>query len=408
MRPRGLYNVRQMKAHTGALAVLQSGGPTQVINQSLAGVVHEAEHAQRFSAVLGAANGFEGLLQDSFSDLTYLAPRRWASVARAPGAALGSSRRKFTPEQVEQVLETLRRRGVRALVTIGGNDSAENALALGAAARQRRQELQVVAVPKTVDNDLPETDHCPGYGSAARFMALATLGVGRDTEAMQRDRPVALIEVMGRDAGWLAASSALGKREERDAPHLTCLPEQALDEEHFLSQIEGALSRYGFAVAVVSETLRDGAGPLGQAAGPEFVDPFGHAYYPSPAQYLARLVGQRLKVFPRVDKPGSIQRTFLGATSRVDSAEAFLAGAAAVRALLKGQSEQMVTLVRARSGTYHCGTGLTPLTRVAGKVRLLPSVYFDATQGLPTAAFSAYALPLLGAALPRLGRLPRL
>ena len=227
----------------------------------------------------------------------------------------------------------------------------------------------VVHVPKTIDNDLPITDHCPGYGSAARFVALATMGAGRDAEAMGEASPVTVIEVMGRDAGWLAASAALGKREEMDAPHYICLPEVPLDEDGFLARMEEAYRRWGFAVAVTSENARGQFGPLGGDRDPFFVDDFGHEYFEGPGRYLAQLLGRELRVRARFEKPGTIQRSLSACVSSTDAGEATLVGRAAVEYALEGHSDVMVTLVWQPGEGYACYTGLAPLEAVAGKVR---------------------------------------
>ena len=212
---------------------------------------------------------------------------------------------------------------------IGGNDSAETGHTLQTLAGEKGYDLSVVNVPKTIDNDLVLTDHCPGYGSAARFIALAAMGSGRDAEAMQGASPITIMEVMGRDAGWLPAGSALARRDERDAPHIICVPEVAVTEDEFLARVEDAYSRYGFCVAVISENVRDPDGlPLGGQDEPWFVDDFGHPYYDGPARYLAGRISQTLGVRARYEKPGTIQRSFIQAASESDLREAEMAGRA--------------------------------------------------------------------------------
>jgi 6-phosphofructokinase 1 len=373
-----------------------------VINRTLVGIVREATDRNAFSTILGAVHGFTGLLGERFVDLGRQSPSLLSSVARTPGAALGSARRKLGPEQARDAVETLHRHGVTSVVGIGGNDSAENLLLIEATAKASGRDLSVVAAPKTVDNDLPETDHCPGYGSAARFIALATMSAARDAEALAHDAPITVIEVMGRNAGWLAAAAGLAKREERDAPHLVCVPELPVDEDRFVAAIQGALSRWGFAVAVVGENVRGPKGPLGGDSTPDRVDEFGHPYHLSPARHLGRLTERRLGVRVRVEIPGTLQRTMT--VSRVDAEEAEAVGRAAVTAL-EGESGKMVTLVRESTSPYRWSTGMAPLASVAGKERRLPKSFMDASAGLPTSAFLEYARPLIGASLPRFGRL---
>ena len=390
---------------TANALVMQSGGPTPVINRSLAGVVSEAMCSDAFGEVYGARRGVEGLLAGELIPLTTVSDAQWRRVEATPGAALGSTRRKLRDDDLLAILEALVSHRVSACFIIGGNDSAETGHTLGLAARAAGYDLRVVNVPKTIDNDLVLTDHTPGYGSAARFVALATMGAGRDAESMGAAAPVTVIEVMGRDAGWLAAASVLGKREERDAPHVVCVPEAPVDEDGFVSGMEEALRRFGFAVAVVSDNVRDAEGPLGGDAAPWHVDDFGHAYYDSPARHLARLVSRRLGVRARHEAPGTIQRSLAACVSAVDAREAELVGRAAVRYALEDHTDQIVTLRRLDGLDYAVEAGLAPLAEVAGRVRRMPTELFDAATGLATDRFASYALPLIGGPLPEFGRL---
>ena len=384
--------------------VMQSGGPTPVLNRSLSGVVREAMGSGAFGEVYGARRGVEGLLAGELMPLGAVPDAHWRRVEATPGAALGSTRRKLTDDDLPAILETLSDRRVSACFIIGGNDSAETGHTLGRAARASGYDLRVVNVPKTIDNDLVLTDHTPGYGSAARFVALATMGAGRDAESMGAAAPVTVIEVMGRDAGWLAASSVLGKREERDAPHVVCVPEAPVDEEAFAAGLEEACRRFGFAVAVVSDNVRGPHGPLGGDE-PWHVDDFGNPYYDSPARHLARLVSRRLGVRARHEAPGTIQRSLAECVSEVDAREAELVGRAAVRYALEGHTGAIVTLRRVDGPGYAVDTGLAPLAEVAGRVRRLPPELFAVDTGLAADRFASYALPLIGGPLPEFGRL---
>ena len=261
----------------GNMLVMQSGGSTPVLNRSLFGIVSEAfERSQQ--GLLGAVRGVEGLLSGELVDLSRVSKARWRTIARSPGAALGSTRRTLKTDDTLRMLRVLTERRIRYCFIIGGNDSAETGRRMSVEATAAGLDLAVVNVPKTIDNDLVLTDHCPGYGSAARFVALATMGAGRDAEAMGVASPVTILEVMGRDAGWLAASAALAKRDERDAPHVICVPEESVDEDRFLGHVEEAYRRFGFAVAVVSENARGTEGVLGGQRDPWRVDEFGHPY----------------------------------------------------------------------------------------------------------------------------------
>jgi 6-phosphofructokinase 1 len=388
----------------GNLLVMQSGGCTPVLNRSLVGVVQQAQTQGLADGIFGAAHGLEGVLADKLVNLGKLSKAAWDRIARTPGAALGSTRHKLQAEEVETVLNRLESHEIRYLFTIGGNDSAETGLAVSRAARHAGYDLQVVNVPKTIDNDLVLTDHSPGYGSAARFVALATIGAGQDAQAMGPASPITLIEVMGRDTGWLAAAAALARQSEGDAPHLICVPEVPIEEDRFLGCIEDTYRKYGFAVAVIAENTRGIQGVLGDQSDPWFVDDFGHPYYDGPARYLAARVSQRLKVRARYEKPGTIQRSFMTAVSRTDADEAEMAGRAAVRYALEGHTDQIVTLVRELDQKYRCTTGLGSLEQVAGQVQTMPKEYLDPDSNFVTPAFLRYAQPLVGSALPRFGR----
>jgi 6-phosphofructokinase len=390
--------------NTNAL-VMQSGGCTPVLNRSLLGVVAEAQETRAFGQILGSVHGLEGISGGDFRDLGAISASTWTRIAQTPGAALGSTRRKLRPEEVPDLLQILSDSRIGFLFTIGGNDSAGTAHSLSQAARQAGYPLVVMNIPKTIDNDLVLTDHSPGYGSAARFVALATIGAGQDARAMGMASPITIIEVMGRDAGWLAASAALARREEADAPHLICLPEVPVDENRFVAAVEEAYRRHGFAVAVVAENTRGRAGVLGGQEEPWFVDDFGHPYYDGPARYLAGLVGRSLGVRVRYEKPGTIQRSFASAVSRVDAQEAELTSRAAVSFALSGHQDEMVTLVRGSGPKYSSTVGVAPLVQVAEGVKSMPKEYLDAENYWVTDSFLDYVKPLIGAPLPRFASL---
>ena len=384
--------------------VIQSGGSTAVLNRSLAGVVRTAARRPAFGRILGAARGIQGLVEGRFVELGGIPGSRWGAISRTPGGILGSTRTKLGPAEVEASLKQIEAMGIGYCFIIGGNDSAENGLTLAQAAQRAGLPLSVVNVPKTIDNDLLATDHSPGYGSAARFVALAAMGIGRDVETMGPAAPLAVLEVMGRDAGWLAAASVLGKSEERDAPHVVVVPEEPVVEDRFLGLVEDAYARYGTAVVVAAENARGEHGVLGSGE-PWYVDEFGHPYYEGAGRYLSELVGRRLGARVRYEKPGSIQRSLAETVSRTDALEAEMAGRAAVMYAEGGATDVMVTLEREPGDVYACRTGAAPLEEVAGGVKTLPSSMYDPASSMPTADFAAYAGPLIGGPLPRLERL---
>ena len=387
---------------------MQSGGCTNVLNRSLYGIASEFARAMPEGVLYGAPHGFEGMLEGGSIDLSAVSEAQWQAIANAPGAVIGSTRRKLRDGDVCPVFEYLDRHDIGYWFIIGGNDSAETGHTLQDMADSLGYDLAVVNAPKTIDNDLVLTDHCPGYGSAARFVALATMGAGRDAEAMRGASPITIIEVMGRDAGWLAAASALARRDERDAPHVICVPEIPVVADDFVARMEAAYAAYGFAVAVISENARgpDGAILGGQdaSASPAFVDDFGHAYYDGPARYLATRLSASLGVRVRVDKPGSIQRSFIPAASETDLREAEMVGRAAVVAARAGGRDIMITLERSDEGGYNCVAGEAPLDRVGGRVRTMPQSFLLPDEAFAAPEFIEYVKPLVGP-LPALGRL---
>jgi ATP-dependent phosphofructokinase / diphosphate-dependent phosphofructokinase len=390
-----------------ALVVGQSGGPTAVINRSLAGAIDAAlEAGDRIGPILGMRHGIEGLLVEDFVDLRRQPANFVDDLRNTPSSLLGSCRYRLHDDDLDRALDVLRRVGASLFVYIGGNDSADTTHRLAGAARDRGDDLCCIGVPKTVDNDLIETDHCPGYGSAARFLAVAAMEASRDTEAMRRSDPIKILEVAGRHAGWLAAATALGRRSEDEGPHLVYLPERPVDPARVVADVAAAHQAFGHVLVVVSENQPGSSGAvLGSGGRPHHVDAFGHAYYDSPAESLVRAIRAELGLRARWEKPGTAQRTSVALRSRSDADEAEAAGREAVRLALDGQTDLMVVLKRVEEDPYRCELGAAPLQRIANAQRLLPPEFIPAPEAGPTDAFRRYALPLLGDPLPRHARL---
>ena len=382
----------------GKLVVGQSGGPTQVVNSSLVGVIHEALAHGEVTGVYGMLRGIKGVLEDTFVDLARESEETLSLLRRTPGAALGTVRYKLKAADYERIVAVLRAHGVRFFCYIGGNDSMDTAHRVHLAAQEMGYDLRAIGVPKTVDNDLAYTDHCPGYGSAARFVALALRDTGRDTAAMGPSSPVKIVEIMGRNAGWLTAAAALGRQEAGDAPHLVYVPERPIDDERVVAQVARVVAEREHCVIALSE----GAVP---DAGMAEVDAFGHQMKGGVAEYLAGLIQKELGLKVRMDKPNYLQRSFSLCTSAVDAEEAYRAGRAAVQLAVEGQSDVMVTLERSAGEVYRCEMGTVPLDRVANAEKLLPAAYLHPDGHDVTLAFLDYARPLIGDPLPPLGRL---
>lgn len=339
-------------------------------------------------------------------DLTHLSSAELDRLKRTPSSALGSCRYKLKAEDPGRIAEVCRENGVEGLAYIGGNDSADTAAQIAAAAGDSGLALTVVGVPKTIDNDLPSTDHSPGYGSAARFVAQVTRETALDTQAMRTTDPIRLIEVMGRHAGWLPGAAWLARSSLEDAPHLVYLPERPRAVSDIVADVRTVYQRLGWCVVVLCENQPEPGGRVVGAVGePRWVDAFGHAYFDSPAQWLAQTLQRELGVRARFDKPGTIQRMATEYVSHVDRAEAELVGRQAVRLAADRVGGVMVTLVRAPGDAYAVSTGTTPLEVVANHQQRVPPEFINADGNGLTDAFVAYAQPLIGDPLPAFVRL---
>jgi 6-phosphofructokinase 1 len=397
------------------LIVGQSGGPTAAINSSLVGVLREAR-AQGIRRIYGMRNGIRGLLAGDLVDLTGLPNDVLPALQQTPSAALGACRYHMTDADVEQAAGILREHGIHFMVYIGGNDSADTSHRIAQSTMTSDLDLRVIAVPKTIDNDLPITDHCPGYGSAARYVAISTLETTLDTRAMPDIYPVKILETMGRHSGWLAASAALARATGWDTPHLIYVPESPKEVEEVLGDVARVYQDYGHVVIVMSENVRthDGRpfslaglealnGGLPEGAGPDYVDPFGHEYYRGvgAGQVLAQLVTRRLDLRARVDAPGTLQRMSQAHQSEVDLIESEECGRAAVRGALAGSTDQMVVLERAEGQVYRCTIGMAELEKIANVEKRMPAEYLNPAGNFVTQSFIDYALPLIGGPLPQ-------
>jgi 6-phosphofructokinase 1 len=394
----------------GALIIGQSGGPTPVINASLAGVIGEAQQHDCFTAIYGLVHGIQGALEDHLVDLGGETPENLDLLSRTPASALGSCRYKLSASDYADILRVFRSHDVRHFCYIGGNDSMDTCHRIWALADGEGYEMEVMGVPKTIDNDLAYTDHSPGFGSAARFLALATRDTGRDLEAMATFDDVIVLETMGRNAGWLTAASVLGKTSEDEAPHLVYVPEVAFDEAAFVQDVARCHARLGRVFVVVSEGIRDATGQFvsEQAKDTGGSDAFGHAVHAlgtGVAAYLADLLRQRLGLQTRFLRPGLIGRAFSACVSETDRQEALVVGRQAVKHLAAGESGHMVTLARLSDEPYRWTTGLAPLTDVANAEHLLPRDYVNKDGNMIREAFWRYALPLIDGPLPSLARL---
>lgn len=382
---------------SGNLAVGQSGGPTAVINSSLAGVIQEALAHDEIGEIYGLFRGIAGLLNEQFIDLRRQPPDIIEGLRWTPSSALGTVRYKVTEKDYERILEVLKARNIRYVFYIGGNDSADTSLKLHKLSVAAGYELHVIAVPKTVDNDLFGTDHCPGYPSAARFVATAVRDTGRDTEAMGPARPVKVMEIMGRNAGWLTASAALAREEEGDAPHLVYVPERPVSVEQLLEDVQRCYDEREHAVIAMSEGAQEAPGKtLGEEFAPKEVDAFGHRMKGGVSEFVASVVKARLGLRVRIDKPNYLQRCFMVCASPVDLEEAHRVGRRAVEEAVAGRVQGLAALVRDPGPEYHCSVKFASLEDIANKEKKLPPDFMNEAGNWPTEAFLEYARPLVG------------
>ncbi|MEW5979083.1 MAG: 6-phosphofructokinase [Acidobacteriota bacterium] len=392
----------------GNLLVGQSGGPTAVINSSLAGVVQEAMKHDQIQGIYGMVHGVQGLLKEEMIDLRRESPENIELLRQTPSAALGSCRRKLKEEDYDRLIGIFQKYNIRYLHYIGGNDSQDSSYQLSKLARDRGFDMRVIGIPKTIDNDLAVTDHSPGYGSVSRFIALATRDAGLDTEAIGVVDTVKVIEIMGRNAGWITASAALAKEEPDDAPHLVYVPERPLDLERFAGHVQTVYERLGHVVIAVCEGLKGQGGESIVASGSTIdVDSFGHKQHGGVGDFLCSVIKEKLKLKARCDKPATIQRVSMIAASPVDLEEAYQVGVMAVRHAVAGQSDQMVTLERESGPTYRCTTGLATLVDAANKEKKMPDHFINQEGNGVTEAFLEYARPLMGRTLPKYARLKK-
>jgi ATP-dependent phosphofructokinase / diphosphate-dependent phosphofructokinase len=374
------------------MVIGQSGGATAVINASLAGALEAGLASDRVHRVLGMRNGVEGLLAGELLDLGRLGSHQRDVLKRTPSAALGTGRYKLQDADLDPILDICARENIRWFLYIGGNDSADTALRLSRHADTRGQDLRVMSVPKTIDNDLPHTHACPGYGSIARYLANATRDAVFDTIASPQLYPVKFIEVMGRDAGWVTAACALALHgDDADLAPLLLLPElPPSSTEAVLDMVRADVSRRGWSVMVVPETLRDAKGRHLGGDTPDYVDAFGHEYFPSTGAALARLLTSA-GLRARYEKPGTAARMSISLASPVDLRQAEALGHLAAECALAGETARMSAIAPGGGGVM-----TVPLERVANRVRVLDEGFIGEDGHSVTQAFFDYALPLLG------------
>ncbi len=399
-------------APKGNAVVAQSGGPTAVINASLVGVIEECQKHAEIETLYGAIHAVAGMVKDDFVDLTNLSPETLELVASTPSSSIATSRDKPDEAYCARIIEVFKKRNIRYFFYIGGNDSANTAYIMNNMADRANFDIRAFHVPKTVDNDLLVTDHCPGFGSAAKFVASALIGDDLDNRALPG---VKIDVIMGRHAGFLTAASALGKTRDDDGPHLVYVPERPVSMEKFCGEVDGVLKKLGRCVIAVSEGMCDTDGETWakKIAEQAEVDAHGNIQLSGTgalADFLAAQVKDKLKVKRvRADTFGYLQRSFPGLQSQVDKDEARSCGRKAVE-LAMTEDNGSVAMKRLGDGSsYGVELFQTELANVAEKTKSMPDEYINAEGNGITDAFVTYAMPLTGG-LPKteyLGGYPR-
>jgi len=391
--------------------VSQSGGPTGVINASLVGVIEEAKKHPEIKKLYGSVHAVRGIVDEQFIDLKKVSTKVLAEVAASPSSALGSSRDKPDAAYCERIFDVFKKRDIRYFFYIGGNDSANTAYIISKMAAEAKYDLQVFHVPKTIDNDLLVTDHCPGFGTAAKFVACAVMGDDLDNRALPG---IKIDVIMGRHAGFLTAAAALGKIREDDGPHLIYVPERPVSMDKFLSDVDNVYKKLGRCVVAVSEGMSDvdhktWAEKLAENAERDSHGNVQLSGTGALADFLSGQIKGKLGVKRvRADTFGYLQRSFAGLQSKVDVAEARKCGREAVKYAFK-YANGSVAMERISGKTYGVKLFRTDLANVAEKTKSMAPEFISADGNGITDAFVKYALPLTGG-LPRtqyLGNFPK-
>ncbi len=376
------------------ILVAHGGGPTAVINCSLQGVVEAARASGKVDKIYAARFGAEGILKGDLIDLTDVSAETITKLGHTPASAIGSCRRKLTDEDYPTVLETLKKFNIDCFFYNGGNDSMDTCHKVNEMAKREGLDLRVIGIPKTMDNDLDITDHCPGFGSAARYAALSAAELALDASGLPIH--VVVLELMGRNAGWVTAASAMAKRL-TDCEVLTYLPEVPVDEERMLADIEKGYAKGKGLLVTVSEGI---CGPDGKPlADTGIVDGFGHKIPGGTAQHVTDQIIQRLGLKSRAEKPGLLGRASIPYVSPVDRAEAYAVGRYAMNAALRDESGYMVSIEAVRTPEYSSSMALVPLAKVANVEKKFPPEWIVDGNGIADAFFD-YALPLMGGDFP--------
>ncbi|MBN1555659.1 MAG: diphosphate--fructose-6-phosphate 1-phosphotransferase [Phycisphaerae bacterium] len=383
----------------GNAVIGQSGGPTSVINSSLAGAIDAAREADNIKKILGMRWGIEGFMAGNVVDLSAEPQSTVDLLRRTPSSALGSSRHKVKDDDFPVILEQLKKFNIRALFMVGGNDTMDTIHRVTEYAKAQGYDLCGVGVPKTVDNDLYGTDHTPGYASAARFTALSVQQAGRLARDMQKVDQFVIYQSIGRDAGWLSAAAALGKKSDADPPHLIYTPERVFDAETFLADVKTCREKHGFVSIVCGEGIKyaDGTPVSASRTQDKFSNiEFGAMGGSSVAFNLHKMISETYGWRGEFQITESLPMCAIDRAVQQDLDEAYLCGRQAVKLADEGQNGVMVTLERESNQPYKIKTGTAALSDVAVRAKPMPENFLNEAGNFPSEAFFEYARPLVG------------
>lgn len=391
---------------TGNMLIAQSGGPTVVINQSLVGAVLEARKHKEIKKIFGSLHGLKGILEENLCDLGKETVANLELIAGTPSSALGSVRKKPTPEDCVKVFQVLQKYNIRYFFYIGGNDSAETTHIINEEAKKHGYVMKCFHICKTIDNDLRENDHTPGFGSAAKFVAQAFMGDNLDNRSLPG---VKINVIMGRHAGFLTAAAALARVYPDDGPHLIYLPERPFNMQKFVKDVKAVYAKYKRCVIAVSEGIQDAGGTAIASLFIKETDSHGNVQLSGSGalgDMLSNVVKTKCEISRvRADTFGYLQRSFAGVVSEVDAKEARLCGQMAVKFATAGKFDNGSTAIKRKPGKkYATYIERTELKNVAKETRHMPDAFIAKSGNDVTKAFIEYAKPIVGA-LPKTGRL---
>lgn len=381
--------------------VAQSGGPTVAINASLAGVIDGVKKSNKFTRVYGAIHGIQGVLDNNFIDMSLMALSKFPLVNTlelSPAMYLGSCRYKLPDFEVDSkpyeiIFDRFEEYQVAAFYYIGGNDSMDTVDKLSQYAKKIGSDVKIVGIPKTIDNDLCHTDHTPGFGSAAKYVASTMLEIAHDTYIYQIPS-VVIVEIMGRDAGWLTAASCLARNDYSPAPHLIYLPEVDFDEDQFIEDIKNVLKTSRCVIVAVSEGIHDKDGNYISATS-AVADKFGHAQLSGTGKALESLVKDRMDIKVRSIELNVLQRCAAHISSRTDINESFALGQAAVKYAAEGMTAVMSTIKRVSNDPYQWIIEPENVALIANQAKTIPLEWITPEKNDVTPEMEAYLRPLI-------------